>query len=67
MKWISTARLVMALGLAWTASQAMAQMGETTQSFDQLSARLEQQDRQIQQLQAQMAGMQQGINATPTA
>jgi phosphate-selective porin OprO/OprP len=68
MKWISTAGLLMALGFGWTANQAMAQMGTTTQSFDELSARLEQQDRQIQQLQAQMAGMQQqGVNATPVA
>ena len=67
MKWISTASLVMALGFAWTASQAMAQQGATAQSFDELSARLEQQDRQIQQLQAQVSGMQQGVNATPVA
>ena len=68
MKWISTASLVLALGFACMASQAMAQQGTTTQSFDELSARLEQQDRQIQQLQAQVAGMQQpGVNATPVA
>ncbi len=68
MKWISTAGLLMALGFGWTASQATAQqMGGTTQSFDELSARLEQQDRQIQQLQAQVAGMQQGVNATPVS
>lgn len=67
MKWISTARLVMTLGFACMASQAMAQVGATAQSFDELSARLEQQDRQIQQLKAQVAGMQQGVNATPVA
>ena len=67
MKWISTARLLVALGFACMASQAMAQMGETAQSFDELSARLEQQNRQIQQLQAQVQGMQQGVNATPVA
>ena len=69
MKWISTASLVMALGFAWTASQAMAQQGGTAQpqSFEELSARLEQQDQQIRQLQAQMSGMQQGVNATPVA
>ncbi len=65
MKWISTARLVVALGLA--CGQAMAQPGATAQSFDELSARLEQQDRQIQQLQAQVSSMQQGVNATPVA
>jgi len=66
-KWISTARLAMALGFACMASQAMAQQGATAQSFDELSARLEQQDKQIQQLQAQVSGMQQGVNATPVA
>ena len=64
-KWISTARLVMALGLACMASQAMAQQGATAQSFDELSARLEQQDQQIQQLQAQVSGMQQGSQRDP--
>ena len=49
------------------ASQAMAQQGATAQSFDELSARLEQQDQQIRQLQAQVSGMQQGVNATPVA
>jgi phosphate-selective porin OprO/OprP len=68
MKWISTARLVLALGFACVASQAMAQQGATGQSFDELSARLAQQDQQIRQLQAQMSGMQQqGVNATPVA
>ena len=68
MKWISTASLLLALGFGWTASQAMAQQGGTAQGFDELSARLEQQDRQIQQLQAQISGMQQGgVNATPVA
>jgi phosphate-selective porin OprO/OprP len=68
MKWISTASLVMALGCVWTASQAMAQPGTAAQSFDELSARIEQQDRQIRQLQAQMSGVQQqGVNATPVA
>ena len=67
MKWISTARLVMVLGLAYVASPAMAQQGSTAQTFDELSARLEQQDQQIRQLQAQVAGMQQGVNATPVS
>ncbi len=68
MKWISTASLVLCLGFGWMASQAMAQPGATGQSFDELNARLQQQDQQIQQLQAQMAAMQQqGVNATPTA
>ena len=67
MKWISTASLVMSIGFGWMASQAMAQQGGAAQSFDDLSARLEQQDKQIQQLQAQMLGMQQGVNATPVA
>ena len=65
MKWISTASLLLALGFGWTASQAMAQPGATGQSFDELSARLEQQDQQIQQLQAQMAGMQAGRQRDP--
>jgi phosphate-selective porin OprO/OprP len=47
----------------------MAQQGGTPQpqSFDELSARLEQQDQQIRQLQAQVSGMQQGAIATPVA
>ena len=67
MKWISIAGLAIVLGFGWTASQAMAQQGTTAQAFDELSARLEQQDRQIQQLQAQVSGMQQGVNATPVS
>jgi phosphate-selective porin OprO and OprP len=68
MKWISTTCLLMALGLGGTANQAMAQEGTTGQSFDALSARLEQQDQQIRQLQAQVSGMQQqGVNATPAS
>jgi phosphate-selective porin OprO and OprP len=66
MKWTSTTSLVLALGCVCT-SQAMAQPGSTAQSFDELSARLEHQDRQIQQLQAQMSGMQQGTPATMAA
>jgi phosphate-selective porin OprO and OprP len=68
MKWISTASLLLALGLGWTTNRAAAQVGSTAQSFDALSARLEQQDQQIRQLQAQVSGMQQpGVNATPVA
>ena len=67
MKWISTASLLLALGFGWTASQAMAQQGMTAQPSDEVSARLEQQAREIQQLQAQVASMQQGINATPVS
>jgi len=71
MKRISTASLAMVLGFACMASQAMAQQGQVPQpqpqSFAELSARLEQQDRQIQQLQAQVSGMQQNTIATPTA
>jgi len=69
MKRISTASLIMALGFACMASQAMAQQGEVPQpqSFEALSARLEQQDQQIQQLKSQISGMQQGTPATPAA
>ncbi len=68
MKWISTAGLLLALGFGWAANQAAAQdLGATNQSFDQLSARLEQQDREIRQLQAQVAGMQPAVNATPVS
>jgi phosphate-selective porin OprO/OprP len=47
----------------------MAQQGSDPQPFDDLRARIEQQDQQIQALQAQMAGLQQGAPAstTPTA
>ena len=58
----------MALGFACMAGQAVAQQATTGQSFDALSARLEQQDQQIRQLQAQVSGMQQqGVNATPVS
>jgi phosphate-selective porin OprO/OprP len=66
MKWISTASLLLALGLGWT-SQTLAQQGTAGQSFDALSARLEQQDQQIRQLQAQVQGMPQGVNASPVS
>jgi phosphate-selective porin OprO/OprP len=42
----------------------MAQQGSDPQLFDDLRARVEQQDQQIQALQAQMSGLQEG--ATPT-
>ena len=70
MKRISTASLVMVLGCAWVASQAMAQQGGATQpqSLENVSARLQQQDQQIQQLQAQLSSMQQqGATTTPAA
>ena len=44
----------------------MAQQGSDPQLFDDLRTRLEQQDKQIQELQAQMAGLQQGATATTT-
>jgi phosphate-selective porin OprO/OprP len=64
MKWISTASLVLAAGFALTASQTLAQQVGTAQASDDTAARLEQQERQIQQLQAQISGMQQGVSAT---
>ena len=67
MKWISTASLVMALACACTANQAMAQTVATAQPSDDINARLEQQGREIEALRAQVAGMQQGVNATPAA
>jgi phosphate-selective porin OprO/OprP len=47
----------------------MAQQASDPQPFDDLRARIEQQDQQIQALQAQMAGLQQGAapTMTPTA
>ncbi len=67
MKWISTASLVMALACACTANRAMAQTVGTAQPSNDINARLEQQGREIEALRAQLAGMQQGINATPAA
>ncbi len=67
MKWISTTSLLLTLGLAWTASEAPAQQAATAESFDAFSARLEQQDRQFQQLQAQLWGVQQAVYAAPAA
>ncbi len=66
MRWTSTTTLLVALGLALGASRAMAQQGSDPQLFDDLRTRLEQQDKQIQELQAQMAGLQQGATATTT-
>ena len=67
MKWISTATLLVAIGCGLSASRAMAQQAGETQSLDEVRARLEQQDRQIQQLQAQLSGMQQGSPMAPAA
>ena len=70
MKRISIASLVTVLGCAWVASQAMAQQGGAAQpqSLEDVSARLQQQDQQIQQLQAQLSSMQQqGATTTPAA
>ena len=66
MRWTFTTTLLVALGLALGASRAMAQQGSDPQLFDDLRTRLEQQDKQIQELQAQMAGLQQGATATTT-
>jgi phosphate-selective porin OprO/OprP len=72
MKWISITGLLVALGLELAASQAMAQPGTIGQSFDDLSARVEQRDQQIRELQAQVNAVQaqqqqQGTPATPAA
>jgi phosphate-selective porin OprO/OprP len=67
MRWKSTTTLLMALGLGLIANRALAQQGSDPQPFDDLRARIEQQDKQIQELQSQMSGLQQGTTATATA
>ncbi|MGD0897351.1 MAG: porin [Thermoguttaceae bacterium] len=67
MKWISTATLLMALGVGLSGSRATAQQASDQQGMDDVRARLEQQDRQIQQLQAQLAAFQPGTMATSAA
>jgi phosphate-selective porin OprO and OprP len=68
MKRILTTAVLAALCLELAAGQAAAQDGTIAQSFDALSARLEQQDQQIRQLQSQVNAMQQpGTPATPVA
>lgn len=64
MKWISTATLLVAIGLM-AESRAMAQQEMYPQAPpDDIRARLEQQDREIQELRARLNGMQQGVPAT---
>lgn len=65
MKWISAATVLVALVSSMTANQACAQQGSGGQSLDDIRARLEQQDRQIQVLQAQLASQQSGVHALP--
>ncbi len=69
MRWTSTTTLLVALGLGLFANRALAQQESDPKLFDDLRVRLEQQDKQIQELQAQMAGLQQGAapTTTPTA
>jgi phosphate-selective porin OprO and OprP len=67
MNWISQVILLAALGVGLSASRAMAQPAADPQSLQEVRARLEQQDRQIQQLQAQLQRIQQAPAATPTA
>ena len=74
MRWISTTALLAAICLELAAERAVAQEGPVpqggpvAQSFDALSAHLEQQDEQIRQLQWQLSGMQQqGTPAIPAA
>ena len=62
MRWISTTALLAAICLELAAERAVAQEGPVpqggpvAQSFDALSAHLEQQDEQIRQLQWQLSG-----------
>src|SRR6516164_7040122 len=69
MRWISTTGLLAAICLELAAGQAVAQDSSVAQSFDALSARLQQQDDQIRQLQSQVNAMQQqqGTPAIPAA
>ncbi len=61
--------LLAAICLELAAGPAVAQEGSTAQSFNALSARLEQQDQQIRQLQSQVNAIQQpqGTPAIPAA
>ncbi len=67
MKWIPNIAILAALGLGLAASHAAAQDGSIGQSFDALSARVEQQDQEIRQLRGQMNAMQQGTPVMPVA
>ncbi|MGA2032004.1 MAG: porin [Thermoguttaceae bacterium] len=68
MKGIFTAALLVVLGLGLSMSQAIAQQQSNPQApADDLRARLEQQESQIQQLQSQLSNLQQGPVTSQTA